>query len=117
MALILGLGVRIALVVMLAGVAISLVEYPGWFSAVAVPGRRPGQGQAEIHSISQVVDGVRGFDGWSITMAGLLFLVLVPVARVAFSIVLFIHQRDLAYAVITSIVFIGLLISFLIGVV
>ncbi|MBD2503305.1 DUF1634 domain-containing protein [Anabaena azotica] len=46
-----------------------------------------------------------------IIQLGLLLLIITPVARVAFSLLAFIRQRDSLYIIITIIVLLGLLIS------
>ncbi|MBD2449758.1 DUF1634 domain-containing protein [Nostoc sp. FACHB-152] len=47
----------------------------------------------------------------SIIQLGLLLLIITPVARVAFSLLAFIRQRDSLYITVTIIVLLGLLIS------
>ncbi|MBH8561633.1 DUF1634 domain-containing protein [Nostoc sp. CENA67] len=46
-----------------------------------------------------------------IIQLGLLLLIITPVARVAFSLLAFMRQRDSMYILITVIVLVGLLIS------
>lgn len=46
-----------------------------------------------------------------IIQLGLLLLIITPVARVAFSLLAFMRQRDTLYTIVTIIVLVGLLIS------
>ena len=50
-----------------------------------------------------------------ILFMGLFLLVATPLARVATSIVAYIYERDLAYTVITGIVFLVLMVGILLG--
>lgn len=46
-----------------------------------------------------------------IIQVGLIFLIITPVARVAFSLLAFMRQRDTMYSIVTIIVLLGLLLS------
>ncbi|PMB47037.1 hypothetical protein CEN41_04250 [Fischerella thermalis CCMEE 5330] len=50
-----------------------------------------------------------------IIQLGLLLLIATPVARVAFSLLAFMRQRDTTYIILTLIVLTGLIISFIAG--
>ncbi len=50
-----------------------------------------------------------------IIQLGLLLLIATPVARVAFSLLAFMRQRDITYIILTLIVLTGLVISFIAG--
>jgi uncharacterized membrane protein len=50
-----------------------------------------------------------------IIQLGLLLLIATPVARVAFSLLAFMRQRDITYIILTVIVLTGLIISFIGG--
>lgn len=108
-------GVLISIAVVTFGIAMTFLHHPEYFRS------RPALGeltQGAMHypsSIGAVVDGVRTARGQAIVMAGLLLLIATPVARVAFSIVVFIIERDRLYVVITAAVLIVLLVSFAIG--
>ena len=67
----------------------------------------------ELTSVAGVVRGVRALDPRAVIQLGLLLLIATPVARVAFSLVAFLRQRDRTYVVITSIVLLLLLYSLL----
>jgi Predicted membrane protein len=52
---------------------------------------------------------------YAVILTGLFILILTPVFRVGVSIVLFIKEKDYAFAKITALVFLILLISFMLG--
>jgi len=54
-------------------------------------------------------------DPHSVLMVGLFVLTLVPLARVAFSFLLFIRERDFAYVAFTAYVLAGLIAGMLLG--
>jgi uncharacterized membrane protein len=59
--------------------------------------------------------GLARGDGQAVIVAGLLLLIATPVIRVMISIVAFTIEKDRAYVVITSVVFLLLMISFFLG--
>ncbi len=67
----------------------------------------------ELTSVAGIIGGVRALDPRAVIQLGLLLLIATPVARVAFSLVAFIRQRDRTYILITSIVLLLLLYSLL----
>jgi uncharacterized membrane protein len=67
------------------------------------------------HSFLAVFSGVAQGNPLSVIALGLLVLLITPVMRVAVSILAFGVERDWLYVVITTIVLIILLISFLLG--
>ena len=68
---------------------------------------------AGLRSITGVVSGAVRLEGRSVIQLGLLLLIATPVARVAFSLLAFVRQRDRTYVVITAIVLALLLYSLL----
>jgi uncharacterized membrane protein len=62
-----------------------------------------------------ILKGLAGFKPYAVIMTGLLILILTPVFRVGISIVTFIKEQDFLYVVITSIVFVILIVSLLLG--
>ncbi|MCX6354331.1 MAG: DUF1634 domain-containing protein [Candidatus Aureabacteria bacterium] len=112
---VLRISVITALIVIVAGVVVSFVRHPDWIgSGNALPALKTGA-EGRIHSLSQVGTGLRDYRGRSIIMGGLLFLIMVPVIRVAVSAIIFFRQRDWIYTILTSAVLLGLIISFLLG--
>jgi uncharacterized membrane protein len=57
-----------------------------------------------LRSFTAIVSGAARLDGRSLIMLGLLLLIATPVARVCFSLVVFIAQRDRVYVAITLVV-------------
>ena len=62
-----------------------------------------------------IFKGLAGFKPYAVILTGLFILILTPVFRVGVSILLFIKEKDYAFAKITALVFVILLISFLLG--
>jgi uncharacterized membrane protein len=93
-------GVLLAALVVLAGGGIYLARYGG-----TAPDYRVFHGEpADLRSVSGIAVDALEWRSRGIIQLGLLLLVATPVARVAFSIFAFAHQRDLTYVFITSIV-------------
>lgn len=63
----------------------------------------------------EILKGLLSFKSYSIILTGLLILILTPVFRVGVSIIVFFQEKDFLYVKITSLVFIILLISFILG--
>jgi len=63
----------------------------------------------------EILKGLAAFKSYAIIMTGLLILILTPVFRVGISIITFIKEKDYLYVAITSVVFIILIISLLLG--
>ncbi len=70
---------------------------------------------ASLRDIPAIVRSAVSLDGRGLIQAGLLFLIAVPVMRVAVSIVAFLLERDWLYVVVTAIVLTVLLYSLLGG--
>jgi len=64
---------------------------------------------SNLRSVGAVVRGVLALDGRAITQAGLVLLILTPVARVALTLWAFVRQHDRLYVVVTTIVLVLLL--------
>ena len=64
-----------------------------------------------LTSVAGVIGGVLALDPRAVIQLGLLLLIATPIARVAFSLVAFIRQRDRTYILITAIVLAVLLYS------
>jgi len=65
----------------------------------------------ELRTIPGIIRGSTTFHGREIIQLGLLLLIATPVARVAFSVVAFVLERDRLYVIITLIVLAVLLFS------
>ncbi len=100
-------GVILAAAVVLAGGAMYLVRYGS-----TVTDYRVFRGEAsDLRDLSGIVTGAVSLDSRGLIRFGLLLLIAVPVARVAFSVVAFALQRDRTYVVVTLIVLAVLLYS------
>ncbi len=66
-------------------------------------------------SPGDVISGVAQLKPYALIALGLLLLILTPVIRVAASIVIFLLEHDYAYVLITAVVLLILVVSFLLG--
>jgi uncharacterized membrane protein len=100
-------GVLIAASVVGAGGIWYLLQYGS-----APPDYRVFRGEPEyLRHLRGIVTGIPGFHCRRMIQLGLVLLIATPVARVVFSVVAFILQRDRAYVVVTLIVLAVLLFS------
>ena len=73
------------------------------------------QGEPEkLRTVPGIFHEALAFHGRGLIQLGLLMLIATPIARVAFSVVAFLYQRDWMYVVVTVIV-LGLLVYSLLG--
>ncbi|MBA2626965.1 MAG: DUF1634 domain-containing protein [Gemmatimonadales bacterium] len=68
---------------------------------------------AELTSVGGVLRGVGALNARAVIQLGILLLIATPIARVIFTLIAFVRQRDRAYIVITLIVLAVLLYSLL----
>lgn len=108
-------GVVLSIAIVIFGVTVTFAHHPAYFSSRPALGELTSAAEAYPHTIPQVVEGVRGMRGQAIATVGLLLLIATPVARVAFSIVVFAIERDRLYVAITIVVLMLLLASFVLG--
>jgi uncharacterized membrane protein len=93
-------GVILAAAVILAGGAMYLVRHGS-----TIPDYRVFRGEpSDLRNVSGIVKGAVSRHSRGLIQLGLLLLIAVPVARVAFSVVAFALQRDRTYVVVTLIV-------------
>ena len=103
-------GVILAAVFVLAGGAVFLARPPE-----PVTNYRVFQGEPEeLRTVSGIFHEALALHGRGLIQLGLLILIATPIARVAFSVVAFLYQRDWTYVVVTLIV-LGLLVYSLLG--
>jgi uncharacterized membrane protein len=103
-------GVILSAVFVLAGGVVYLARHPE-----PVIDYRMFQGEPEeLRTVSGIVREALAFRGRGLIQLGLLILIATPIARVAFSAVVFLYQRDWTYVVVTLIV-LGLLVYSLFG--
>jgi uncharacterized membrane protein len=104
-------GVLVAAIVTLVGGVLLLAQHGSTVSDYSVFRGEPGH----LTSVGGILAGVRALRSESIVQLGLLLLVATPVARVAFTLVAFILQRDRTYVVVTTIVLAVLLYGLVYG--
>jgi uncharacterized membrane protein len=105
------IGVLLAAVVVLAGGAWLLAQHGSDVANYSVFAGEP----AMFRSLTGIVRGVAAHDSRALVQAGLVLLILTPVARVALTLVAFVIQRDRVYIVVTAIVLALLLYGLLYG--
>jgi uncharacterized membrane protein len=103
----------VSTVIMVAGIGLSMAfapdYYVGRFDAVR-HGRLFGR-----ESVSQLVQGMRQGQPHAVMIIGLYILTLVPLARVAFTLVLFLKERDFIYVAATAYVLAALIMGVMLG--
>ncbi|HVX90003.1 MAG TPA: DUF1634 domain-containing protein [Gemmatimonadales bacterium] len=104
-------GVLLAAGVTLLGGVVLLAHDGGSIPAL---GRFAGE-PADHSRIGAIVRGALSGDGAAIVQLGVLLLIATPIARVAFTLVAFLRQRDRFYALVTTIVLGILVYSLLAG--
>jgi uncharacterized membrane protein len=93
-------GVTLSAGVVAAGGIWYLIQY-----GTALPGYHVFRGEPEyLRHVRGIVSGIPGFHCRRMIQLGLVLLIATPVARVAFSVVAFLLQRDRAYVAITLVV-------------
>jgi uncharacterized membrane protein len=108
-------GVTISIVVVLSGVLITFLHHPVYLSSRPALSELTGPSAVFPHTVPAVLHGAAERRGQAIVMIGLLLLIATPVARVAFSIVVFALQGDRLYVAITTTVLVLLIVSFVAG--
>ena len=103
-------GVILAAVVVLAGGALYLARHPEPVTDYRVFSGEP----EELRTVSGILHGALALRGRGLIQLGLLILIATPIARVAFSVVAFLYQRDWTYVAVTVMV-LGLLVYSLLG--
>lgn len=102
-----------AMVVLIAGLVLTYTYAPDYYvdryNAVA-HGHLIGKEKFEL-----IAERIRKGNPHAVLTIGLFVLTLVPLARVAFSFILFIRERDYTYVVLTAYVLAGLIVGVLVG--
>ncbi|GIP32993.1 DUF1634 domain-containing protein [Paenibacillus sp. J2TS4] len=94
-------GVMVSGAVILAGLLFFIVAGDSGYPGATFP-----------TSLKDILAGAMAFKPYAIIMAGLFLLILTPVLRVAISLIVFLVEKDYLYVLLTSFVFITLIISF-----
>jgi uncharacterized membrane protein len=100
-------GVAVAALVVLAGAITFLIRHSGQHADYASFHGEPDT----FCSVGGILKSASEWSGRGLIQLGLLLLIATPVARVAFSLVVFIRQRDLVYCGFTLLVLAVLLFS------
>jgi uncharacterized membrane protein len=107
-------GVATSLALVVLGMVVMFTKHPDWVSSQEEL-RKLTQEPVVPHNLADVLQGLGEVRGRALTMAGLLLLMALPVARVGLSLVLFAQRKDRAYVVITAVVLALLMVSFGLG--
>ncbi len=103
-------GVILSAIFVLAGGAVYLLRH-----RTPVTDYHVFQGEpAELRTVTGIFHEALAFRGRGLIQLGLLLLIATPIARVAFSLLAFLYERDWTYVVVTLIV-LALLIYSLVG--
>lgn len=97
------------------GVILSAVIIFLGFSMFLISGKSGYVGSYYPTNPLEILKGVISLKSYAIILLGLLILVLTPVFRVGVSIIVFYKEKDFVFVKITSLVFIILLVSFVLG--
>jgi uncharacterized membrane protein len=108
-------GVLTSMAVIAAGAVLILLRHPSYITSPQELIRIRGALTAGPHSFGEIGRGICLLQGQAFAALGLLLLILTPVARVGASILIFFALRDRLYLMITSTVFILLVVSFFLG--
>jgi uncharacterized membrane protein len=103
-------GVILAAAFVVAGGVVFLARHPEPVTNYHVFQGEP----EELRKVPGIFHYALAFHGRGLIQLGLLILIATPIARVAFSVVAFLYQRDWTYVVVTLIV-LGLLVYSLLG--
>jgi uncharacterized membrane protein len=103
-------GVILAALFVVAGGTIYLVQHPTPITNYRVFHGEP----EELRTVPGILHEALALHGPGLIQFGLLILIATPIARVAFSVVAFLYQRDWMYVAVTLVV-LGLLVYSLLG--
>jgi len=110
MGVLLRTGVVLSAMFVLAGGIVYLARHQ-----MPVTNYRVFQGEpAELRTVQGILHEALALRGRGLIQLGLLILIATPIARVAFSVLAFLHERDWTYVVVTLVV-LGLLFYSLLG--
>ena len=109
------IGVITSLVVVLIGTIVTFVRHPDYLSSTSELRRLTTRDAVFPQTVAGFVGSLMHGQGRAIVVLGLLLLVATPVMRVAVSILGFMYERDRIFVLITSLVLMLLLLSFVLG--
>jgi uncharacterized membrane protein len=108
-------GVLAAMAVILIGLVATFIHHPQYVHSRSALGPLTDATILYPHTYHEIAEQLRAGRGQALVILGLLMLVATPVARVAFSIIVFAIERDRLYLTITSLVLALLGLSFVLG--
>ena len=108
-------GVILSLLLVVAGTILSFVHHPSYLHSGRDLAHLTRPGAAFPHSIPDLRQSLLTFRGRGVVTLGLLVLIATPVMRVAVSILAFRHDRDRPFVLITTVVLLLLILSFVLG--
>ncbi|MFT3788798.1 MAG: DUF1634 domain-containing protein [Tepidisphaeraceae bacterium] len=108
-------GVIASLLIILAGVLIGFVNNPLYRTSEKELTRITDPHAPVIHTAGEIWTGLKEGRGQAVIAVGLVVLLATPILRVAISIVAFLVERDVKFAIITAAVLLFLLLSFVLG--
>jgi len=101
--------------IVMLGMIVSFIHHPDYLRSPEELARLTKSGALFPHTLQSIWTGLLNFRGQAIVEAGLILLILTPVMRVLVSIFAFIVQKDRNFIAISSLVFLLLILSFLLG--
>ncbi len=108
-------GVILSITIVIIGLGVTFAHHRDYFQSRPALGELTRPGEHYPSSVQDALRGVLALRGQSIVMLGLLILIATPVGRVTFSIVVFLIEHDRMYAIVTTVVLLLLLLSFVLG--
>jgi uncharacterized membrane protein len=108
-------GVGLSFLVIVLGIVLTFYHHPEYLSHRETLPAMLHPAEHGSHYVREILDGIPKMDGGSLVMLGLFILILTPIARVAISILAFVHLRDRPFVCITILVLTLLLLSFVLG--
>lgn len=112
---ILRVGVIASLSIVLLGLVLSFIHHPDYLNSPEALTQFLIPGRFIPHTFHDLAWGLRHLHGEAVIMLGLLLLIATPVIRVAVSILVFLHERDWTFVLITAFVLAMLILSFFLG--
>ena len=112
---VLRIGTIASFCVVMLGMIVSFIHNPEYLHSPDQFKQLTSAGASFPHTFSALWAGLLQFHGQAIVEAGIVMLIATPVLRVAVSIGAFVLQKDRIFIIISSLVLILLIISFLLG--
>ncbi|ACL76001.1 DUF1634 domain-containing protein [Ruminiclostridium cellulolyticum] len=97
------------------GVIASAIVIAAGLILLFITGKSGYPGSSFPTSLGDILTGLVVLKPYAIILTGLLILIITPVFRVGVSIFTFLKEKDYMYVIITTVVFVILIISFLLG--